>query len=185
MGGHVKGDLNYLLTARIRFASVPGEYIQSLPLQLDDTLIADPRRHLAELAEKEKAQDLENEELIQSLDELLFNTNDSDVSKLVDQDSEELGAVGATSLFKPPSSNSDEEEEADEDDEDFYANDLKDFLDDMMIQAPNMPFQHPRAVMPNYGPHSANNLFQSPYYHHPHHHHPHHHHVSRSLPLFE
>lgn len=36
--------------------SVPGEHIQSLPLSLplEDTLIADPRRHLAELAEKEK-----------------------------------------------------------------------------------------------------------------------------------
>lgn len=36
--------------------SVPGEHIQSIPLSLplEDTLIADPRRHLAELAEKEK-----------------------------------------------------------------------------------------------------------------------------------
>lgn len=36
--------------------SVPGEHIQNLPLSLplEDTLIADPRRHLAELAEKEK-----------------------------------------------------------------------------------------------------------------------------------
>lgn len=125
-------------------------------------------------------EDLENEELIQSLDELLFNSNESDVSKLDDiEQDQELGAVGATKEIFPDGS---------ADEVDFYANELKEFLDDMMIQTPNMPFQHPRAVMPNYGPHSANNLFHSPYYHHHHHHphhHPHHHHVStRSLNCF-
>lgn len=115
----------------------------------------------------------------------MFNSNDADVSKLeaCEQDEDcELGAVGATADIFSSSSTSTgsvSEVKTDEDEEDFYANELKDFLDDMMIQAPNMPFQHPRTVMPNYGPHSANNLFQSPYYHH--HHHPHHHHVSAGV----
>lgn len=125
-----------------------------------------------------QAEELENEELIQSLDDLLFSAT-SDDSKLrvleEHQDSDsELGAVGATKRKRLSSSS------LDEDEQDFDTNDLKDFLDDMMIQTSNMPFQHPRTMMPpNYGAHhSANNLFQSPYYH-PHHHHPHHHHVSR------
>lgn len=135
----------------------------------------------------DQAEELENEELIQSLDALLFNSNDSDESKLEacerDGDCEELGAVGATAdIFSTGSSSSTASETKSEalddslDEDDFYANELKDFLDDMMIQAPNMPFQHPRAVMPNY---SANMPFQSPYYHH--HPHPHHHHVSRGV----
>lgn len=121
--------------------------------------------------------------MIQSLDALLFNSNEADDAKLQacerDQDCE-LGAVGATdSGVSEAAKQQLLDDSLDEDD--FDANELKDFLDDMMIQTPNMPFQHPRAVMPNYGPHSANNLFQSPYYHHHphhHHHHPHHHHVS-------
>lgn len=110
------------------------------------------------------------------MDALLFNSNEVDDSKLCDTEQDcDLGAVGATDIFSCSSASDAKQESFDDslDEDDFYANELKDFLDDMMIQTPNMPFQHPRAVMPNYGPHNANNLFQSPYYHH--HHHAHHH----------
>ena len=119
------------------------------------------------------------------MDALLFNSNDSDESKLeaCERDLEELGAVGVIdSLFGAAASASAGVAAATK--QELLDDSLEELLDDMMIQTPNMPFQHPRSVMPpNYGPHSANNLFQSPYYHHhPHHpHHPHHHHVSSKI----
>ena len=122
------------------------------------------------------------------MDALLFNSNDSDESKLeaCERDLDELGAVGVIdSLFGAAAAvASASAGVAAATKQELLDDSLEELLDDMMIQTPNMPFQHPRSVMPpNYGPHSANNLFQSPYYHHhPHHpHHPHHHHVSSKI----
>lgn len=115
--------------------------------------------------------------MIKSLDDLLFSSSDSDDSKLraceAEEEDCELGAVG-------PSKRENFDQSLETGEDDFDADDLKEFLDDMMIQTSNMPFQHPRSVMPpSYGAHGTNNLFQSPYYHHhPHHHHHAHHHVS-------
>lgn len=52
--GHVVVYKETRIIDTLDLLPVPGEHIQNLPLPLDDTLIADPRRHLAELAEKEK-----------------------------------------------------------------------------------------------------------------------------------
>ncbi|XP_055677774.1 segmentation protein cap'n'collar isoform X3 [Lutzomyia longipalpis] len=127
-----------------------GEYIQKLPLQLDDSLLQEALHQLEDLsAEQDALKDdsFDFEPKREPLDSI------SSASIASDGGEEVKSPLDREETFDLSDVKSDD------------TNELEELLCDMMIQSSSAPFQHPRSVQ-GYG-HGVNSFRQSSYHHQP------------------